>query len=111
MGPNNIIGINGWIKKQQQEQQRKQSAWLRATPAQGYDAGVVRIDAYGSYIVWHEYGQTTKFGWEIDHELPKSVFPVLATQPINLRALHWRNNRSKADKIDLNGLYRLLGGA
>ena len=111
MKPSNNSGITGWISQQQQEQQRKQTAWFQARPAQGYDAAAVRIDAYGSYIVWAEYGQTTQFGWEIDHELPKSLFPALATQSTNLRALHWRNNRSKSDKIDLNSLRRLLGGA
>lgn len=111
MNPSSNAGLSGWISRQQQEYQRKLAAWLRATPAQGYSTEQVRIDAYGSYIVWGEYGQTTSFGWEIDHELPKSQFPGIASQPTNLRALHWRNNRTKADKIDLNSLRRLLGGA
>lgn len=111
MKPSNNSGITSWINQQNQEHQRKQTAWQRAVPAQGYAVEVVRVDAYGSYIVWGEYGQTTQFGWEIDHELPKSVFPALAVQPANLRALHWRNNRAKSDKIDLNSLRRLLGGS
>gem|GEM_PF-4692504 len=84
---------------------------MQAAPAQGYDAERVRIDAYGSIIVWDEYGQTTVYGWEIDHELPKSLFPGIASEPGNLRALHWRNNRTKADKVDISTLRRLLGGA
>ena len=83
MNPSTNSGLADWISRQQQEYQRKRAAWLRAVPAQGYDADNVRIDAYGSVILWNEYGQTTQFGWEIDHELPKSGVTT-AQRPIRL---------------------------
>lgn len=97
-------GLNNWITQQQEEYQRKLSAWGRAIPIIGYDQNQTRKDAYGSFIVWSEYGKQTQFGWEIDHELPKSQFPSIANQPANLRALHWKNNRVKSDKIDFRSL-------
>jgi hypothetical protein len=109
--PLNQDGISRWLNHQQQEYHRKLAAWQKATLIPGYDASQVRRDAYGTTILWKDYGQTTAFGWEIDHELPKAHFPLNAGQSANLRALHWRNNRAKSDKIDLSTLNRLLGGA
>lgn len=101
-----MSGLNNWITQQQEEYQNKLSAWGRAIPVIGYDQNQIRKDAYGSFIVWSEYGKQTQFGWEIDHELPKSKFPGMAKQLVNLRALHWKNNRAKSDKIDI----RSIGG-
>ena len=103
-------GLNDWIIKQQQEFRRKLMAWEQAAPVFGYNSSQVRMDAYGSYIEWAEYGKKTQFGWEIDHELPKAHFPASANQSANLRALHWKNNRTKSDKIDPNTIRRILGG-
>lgn len=102
--------LTSWIHQQQLEHQRKLSAWSRAHSVPGYNPNLYRRDAYGSWIAWSEYGQQTAYGWEIDHELPKAHFPSLANQPTNQRALHWRNNRTKSDLIDVSTLSRLLGG-
>lgn len=105
-----MTNLNDWINQQQREHQRKLSAWSLAQPAPNYDPTRYRRDAYGSWIAWTEYGQRTTYGWEIDHELPKAHFPGAANQPANQRALHWKNNRAKSDKIDFNTLNRILGG-
>lgn len=105
-----MSGLNNWISQQQEEYQRKLSAWNLSIPVINYNQDRVRKDAYGSFIVWSEYGKQTQFGWEIDHELPKSQFPSVANQPANLRALHWKNNRVKSDKLDPNTLRKILGG-
>ena len=101
----------GWLNQQQALHQRKLSAWSLAQSIAGYDPARYRLDAYGTWIAWSEYGQRTTHGWEIDHELPKAHFPGAANQPANQQALHWKNNRAKSDKIDFNTLSRLLGGA
>jgi len=90
---------------------RKLQAWIGARKIAGYEhlADRMRIDAYDNIILWNEYGQMTKYGWEIDHELPKVHFPNLAQAPTNLRALHWRANRSKSDRIDLASLLKRMG--
>lgn len=92
------------------EYQRKLTAWNKARPIAGYDAGVWRIDDYNRPIKWTDYGLQTPYGWEIDHILPQSQFPTKISQPSNLRALHWQSNRAKADKIDSTGLNGLLRG-
>jgi len=102
--------LNNWLDERQRQHNRKQSAWSHAFTIGGYDPNQVRKDAYGSIMIWSDYGKTTVYGWEIDHELPKAHFPGLIAAPANLRAMHWRNNRSKSDSIDLSTLSNLLGG-
>jgi hypothetical protein len=87
--------------------QQKLNAWTKARAVNGYNPTHVRMDDYGTMIVWGEYGQTTQYGWEIDHELPQNGYSVLARLLANQRALHWRNNRAKSDKIDPNTLRKL----
>ncbi|MFZ3009938.1 MAG: hypothetical protein WA030_02885 [Candidatus Microsaccharimonas sp.] len=101
--------LTNWISQQQRDYQRKLGAWEQALVVIGYDRNRVRKDAHGTFIVWSEYGQRTAYGWEIDHELPKAHFPGIANAPANLRALHWRNNRTKSDGIDIATLSKLLG--
>ena len=104
--------ITSWLAQQQQQYQKKLAAWNRAfvSPNPLHNPAQIRVDAYGSYIVWDQYGKTAQNGWEIDHELPKSQFPGVATHPGNLRALHWKNNRAKSDKLGIDTLRNLLGG-
>ncbi len=85
-------------------QQQIKNAWLKAQKHPNYPDGRVRIDAYGSIMVASEYGKQTDYGWEIDHELPQNGFSALSNLFVNQRALHWRNNRAKGDKIDPNTL-------
>ncbi len=80
---------------------RKVSAWNKARPIPGYDPAVWRQDAFGDTILWSDYGKRTEFGWEIDHQLPQSKYPFLTWNMSNLRALHWKNNRSKSDRTDV----------
>lgn len=89
-------------------EQQKINAWQKAKPVEGYSASQIRVDDYGSVILWSEYGKQTEYGWEIDHELPQNGFPGLSTLFTNQRALHWRNNRSKGDKIGIDTLLRGL---
>ncbi|MCQ2607755.1 MAG: HNH endonuclease [Bacteroidales bacterium] len=72
-----------------------QRVWNEATIVDGYNKDIVRKDCCGAWIVKSEYGKATPFGWEVDHAFPVSKGGK--TEPINLRAMHWENNRSKAD--------------
>ncbi len=77
---------------------RKRAAWNNATPTQNTD---IRIDCDGRKIRWHEYGQLSEFGWEIDHIVPLAVgfgLPGIDTLS-NLRARHWRGNRSAGARM------------
>ena len=87
---------------------RKAHAWNKAHPIPGYNPAVLRQDIFGSLILWSDYGKRTEYGWEIDHQLPQGKYPSLTWDMSNLRALHWKNNRSKSDRTDtlaVLGLY------
>lgn len=74
-----------------QDHARKIAAWNRASVVPGYDPGHARKDAFGSWIVWSEYGnRDSQWGWEIDHRTPTALGG--SDRLNNLRALHWRNN-------------------
>ena len=85
-------------------EQQKNNAWAKARTINSYDPARFRVDDYGNVIAWGEYGKQTDYGWEIDHELPQNGFSILSSLLINQRALHWRNNRAKSDKVDPNTL-------
>ncbi len=72
------------------------AVWSRARIVSGYDPNQYRVDRYGAWIAWAEYGQTTKYGWEVDHIVPVSRGGTDALG--NLQPLHWSHNRSKSDK-------------
>lgn len=69
--------------------------WEKGRIVDGYDPAIIRKDACGAWILKGERGKTTLYGWEVDH-----VFPVSLggdDRLINLRPMHWENNRSKGD--------------
>ena len=77
-------------------EQEKRAAWNKAREVDGYDKNMFRKDACGAWIAWSKYGaRDNDYGWEIDH-----IYPMERggdNHPENLRALHYRNNTSKAD--------------
>jgi hypothetical protein len=72
------------------------AVWGKGRAVSGYDPNQYRVDRYGSWMAWAEYGQTTNYGWEVDHIVPvsKGGSDYLS----NLQPLHWAHNRSKSDK-------------
>ncbi len=73
-----------------------QSVWDKANSVEGFDPAVFRKDPCGAWIIRNKYGLTDNpYGWQIDHVYPKSLGGD--DNPRNLRAMHWRNNESKAD--------------
>lgn len=81
-----------------------ESAWGNAQIVDGYDASRFRKDACGAWIIRDKYGVTdSPFGWEVDHIVPRSLLEKKGepeekiNHPLNLRAMHWENNRYKGD--------------
>ncbi len=58
-------------------------------------ADTFRKDAADAWIARDQYGKETDYGWEIDHVYPESLGGD--DDLINLRPMHWQNNRSKGD--------------
>lgn len=69
--------------------------WRKGQVVPGYDPARFRKDACGMWIVFDQYGQTSEFGWEVDHRKP--VAKGGTDDLNNLHPLHWRNNRHKSD--------------
>jgi hypothetical protein len=70
--------------------------WSKAIPAPGTNGVDLRVDRFGNWMRWSEYGQTTPMGWEVDHIVARSEG---GTDDIeNLEPLHWKTNRQKGDR-------------
>lgn len=73
----------------------KNQVWNNARVMQGYNPNIWRQDLVGAWIKYDQYGEQSKYGWEIDHLCPSSRGG--SDDISNLNALHWRNNRRKSD--------------
>lgn len=69
--------------------------WSKGIAIAGYDPTKYRQDSFGVWMARSEYGQTTQFGWEVDHIRP--VARGGGDELSNLQPLHWKSNRLKAD--------------
>jgi hypothetical protein len=74
---------------------QKKNTWEKSQTVDKMDPAKYRKDVCGAWIVWESFGTETDFGWGIDHALPQSKGGT--DHADNIRAMHWRNNRSKAD--------------
>jgi hypothetical protein len=80
--------------------------WLKGRIIPGWDAAAWRYDSFGSVMYYGQYGQTTEFGWEIDHIDPDGPDEIWNLQPLN-----WLNNRRKSDKSQLMAALEALTAA
>lgn len=82
--------------------------WQSARTVKGYAHSRIRQDACGAWIAYDDFNNyESMFGWEIDH-----IYPVLKLEqlgvskelwdnPLNIRAFHWKNNRSKGSSYPM----------
>lgn len=68
--------------------------WEKGRIVEGLDPSMFRKDACGALIMRDKFGKKNPFGWEIDHIYPKSLGG--GEDLINLRPLHYLNNRNKS---------------
>lgn len=78
-------------------QEKINAAWEKAKTVLGYDANKYRQDSAGAWMQKDKYGKEENFGWEIDHMFPESLGGN--ENGINLQAMQWENNRTKADNF------------
>lgn len=74
---------------------KKKAVWQNAKTVDKFDPDKFRQDACSAWMAWDNFGLVTTIGWCIDHTLPVAKGGTDHTD--NLRAMHWENNRSKAD--------------
>jgi len=77
------------------DQNTIQRVWEKGSIIRGKDPAVWRKDVCGATMKRNQYGNTTNYGWEIDHKNP--VANDGTDNPRNLQPLQWENNRHKAD--------------
>jgi len=73
------------------------AVWEKAKKVDGQDSNKYRQDIAGAWMQRDKYGMEESFGWEVDHMLPETKGGNDNT--LNLQALQWENNRSKADNF------------
>jgi len=98
----------GYLSPSSTEAYPRDAVWQKGRAIQGWNPAEWRMDALGGLMRYAEYGQTTAFGWEIDH-----INPDRADELWNLQPLYWLNNRRKSDKPlgslpPLDGLFGFL---
>jgi len=76
-------------------QAQRRLVWNKADVLEYEDPNIWRIDPCGACINWNEFRKRTKYGWNIDHILPRAKGGTDVIH--NLCVMHWRNNTSKAD--------------
>ncbi len=85
-------------------EERKRAAWSRCRALTVWEKiplgyGDFRVDDYGNIIRWEDYGNTnSEYGWEIDHIHPSALGG--SDRYANLRALHFRTNRSLGGQLN-----------
>jgi hypothetical protein len=72
----------------------KELVWENAEVFENYDPKMWRKDPCGACISWREFRKRTKYGWNVDHILPKAKGGT--NHIFNLCAMHWENNQNKA---------------
>jgi len=75
----------------------KDAVWHKAVPIRGRDPQKWRSDSYGNVIHYAAHGQSTRYGWDIDHYIPKAKGG--SDDIANLHPVQSSKNRSMGMKM------------
>jgi hypothetical protein len=75
----------------------KDTVWHKAAPIRGRDPQKWRRDIYGNVIHYAAHGQSTRYGWDIDHYIPKAKGG--SDDIANLHPVQSSKNRSMGMKM------------
>ncbi|WP_282015596.1 hypothetical protein [Marinifilum flexuosum] len=77
-------------------EEQEQAVWNKASIPIEDEKDNWRKDCCGAWIKRSAYGdRDDEYGWEIDHAYPASKTEI--NEMFNLRAMNWKNNKSKDD--------------
>ena len=71
-------------------------AWEEANQIRGRNSDTWRRDPYGNLIRKASYGTHGQYGWELDHNQPKSKGGK--NTDLNIQPIHCKENLKKSDK-------------
>jgi len=75
----------------------KIAVWNKAAQIRGRDPNKWRTDLYNNTICFKDHGKSTKYGWDIDHYIPKAK--VGSDHIDNLHPVQSSKNRSMGMKM------------
>jgi hypothetical protein len=76
----------------------KNAVWKKGKKINGYDPNEWRKDIYDNIINYNDHGKTTKYGWEIDHYIPKAKNG--SDNITNLHPVQYSKNRKMGIKMN-----------
>ena len=75
------------------------AVWRKGKTVAGYDPNKFRQDSAGAWMTYVDYGNiNSKYGWEIDHIIPRSISGN-TLGILNLRPIHKSCNKIKGTHI------------